>query len=434
MKNVPTDPVEGSRFMKTVGQHLRYIAVVAALLSFSHSCSSSNFTTTSRLSPAGRKTNNPNTSVVDKTPSPQATQNQNGGSSSPVIPPVEVTGSFLTGIFFNDYGTPVSNADLKIVANSYETKTNPQGEFKIPVSKIPADTFDVQVSNVANGPDQDSSSYTVQTTLPSDLAAVVQSEKSNTTVTRDIEQKLGWTFPRNMSPTGEDGSFRYVLSTVTLPKAEGGVSVGILPSNSQDSNGLKYLNESNGGGIRLSWSAPAGSNTFIVIGKDKSVIESVQKDPQGAFPAGTTPILAYEACTTDGSYSSSAAGPLGSSGKCGIKFLPTGAGGILDQESQYFFRVLIVNGSNNYISAVDRLKYSAPTWAVYHTAIESCYPKYFGPSLFLDGTTTIDPAKFGSGNKPACDETTRGRPHCTSQDDGSPSKCLSCESSLLLCN
>ena len=415
--------------MKAVGKHLRSGSCLAALLVVLLSCSSGSFTTASKVSPTGAKSGGTNNTGV-QTPSTQQ-PTQSGGSS--VIPPVEVTGSFLTGVFFNDYGAPVANADLKIVSNSYETKTNTQGEFKFPVSKIPADTFDVQVSNVSNGPDPDESSYVVQTSLPSDLSAIVASEKSNTTVSRDIDQKLGWTFPLNMTLVASDASFKYVLATVTLPKPEGGVSVSVLPGNSLEPNGLKYLNESNGGGIRLSWNAPTGSNAIIVLGENKSVIESIQKDPQGAFPAGTTPILGYEACA-DTTYSSSSAGPLGTSGKCGIKFTPAGSGGILDQTSEYFFRVLIVNGGNNYISAVERIKYSAPVWALYHTQIESCYPKYYGPSLLLSDASGIDPNKFGVANQPACTDALRGRPHCTGISDGSPSKCQSCETNLLLCN
>lgn len=419
--------------MRRVSTHLfqglfAQTAVCGGLILFI-ACSSSSFTSSAKLSPAGSKT-----TVQQPAAGKSPAGSQPPAESSPVLPPVEVTGSFLTGFMQNESGEPLANAGLKIVANSYQTTTSQNGQFKLPVSKIPADTFELRVTNVSNGPDSDSSEYTVETTLPSDISSLVQTEKTNTTETRDLAQKIGLTLPRNTVPfTAEDSSVRqkYILSAVSLPKADSGVSVGVLQKRS-DLTGvsLGFMNESHGGAVRLKWSAPAGANVTILLGTVKSVIESVQKDLAGNYPSQSLPVLAFEACNDSG-YSSASSGPLAATGLCGIKF-ETGGTATLDQTNQYFFRMIIKDGNNHYISAVETQKYIAPAWYVYHTEIESCWPKYYGPSLLTAGGN-IDPLKLGSMNKPACTEANRGTPHCTSSEDGSPSKCFNCESSLLLC-
>jgi hypothetical protein len=426
--------------MLSLRRSISGVISISALLAFAYACSGSSFTSGSTGSGgkgkvvAGGTKNNPATTETQST--------NNTVTNSAPLPPVEITGSYLTGVLNDPAGEPLADATLEVIATNHSTTTNTAGEFKIPVLKIPSSTFEMKLSNVSRGPDSESSQYTVQTTLPPALAALVDSEKSNTTVKRDMDQAVNWTFPRNMTPvsSAEDSSQKYVLNTLVVPKSVGTLSLGVLTNDNRDLSKTRYSNDSHGGAARFSWNAPA--DAVVKIGYSTGVNslaswtgdERVELPSQGPTSSGGTggifTVSAFDACDDDGFRTQASGTFTPVNAKCGIKFLSSGS--LLNQVDGYYFRISVLVGNKLLLSPIEKAKYSTPTWSLYHTAIESCWPKYFGPSLMLPDGSGIDPTKFGL-TQPACTDSLRGQPFCVGQDDGSPSKCLSCETNLFLC-
>ncbi len=432
---------------------------ISALLAFAYACGGSSFTSgTSGAAGkgkvvAGGTKNNPvatetQTKNTNQTNNTNSNSNNNTVTNSAPLPPVEITGSYLTGVLNDPAGEPLADATLEVIATNHSTTTNTAGEFKIPVLKIPSSTFEMKLSNVSRGPDSESSQYTVQTTLPPALAALVDSEKSNTTVKRDMDQAVNWTFPRNTTPTSSaDGAEqKYILNTLVVPKTQGTLSVGTLTNDKRDLSKTRYSNDSHGGAARFSWNAPADAVVKIGFSTGVNSLASwtgdarVELPSQGPSVSGGTGVVfnlsAFDACDDEGFRTQASGTFTPADAKCGIKFLSSG--GLLNQNDGYYFRISILVGNKLLLSPVEKVKYSTPTWSLYHTAIESCWPKYFGPSLMLPDGSGPDLTKFASGPPPmnalpSCTEALRGQPFCTSSPDGSPSKCLSCETKLYLC-
>lgn len=432
--------------MLNIRRPITALISVITLLAFAYACGVSSFTSgvtasggKGKVVASGTK-NNPETTETQTTNTSQT--NNNTTTISAPLPPVEITGSYLTGVLNDTAGEPLAEATLEVTATNHSTTTNTAGEFKIPVLKIPSSTFEMKISNVSRGPDSESSQYTVQTTLPPALAALVDSEKSNTTVKRDMDQGVNWTFPRNTTPTSSaDGTEqKYILNTLVVPKTQGTLSVGTLTNDKRDLSKTRYSNDSHGGAARFSWNAPADAVVKIGFSTGVNSLASwtgdarVELPSQGPSVSGGTGVVftesAFDACDDEGFRTQASGTFTPTDAKCGIKFLSSG--GLLNQNDDYYFRISILVGNKLLLSPVEKVKYSTPTWSLYHTAIESCWPKYFGPSLMLSDGSEIDPTKFGT-TQPACTDALRGQPFCVGQSDGSSSKCLSCETNLFLC-
>ncbi|MEN9825065.1 MAG: hypothetical protein RI953_810, partial [Pseudomonadota bacterium] len=63
-----------------------------------------------------------------------------------VIPPVPVSGSFLTGVMLEYNGAPVAQAKLTVLDSNFETETSDLGEFALPVEKLNSKTIPLKVT------------------------------------------------------------------------------------------------------------------------------------------------------------------------------------------------------------------------------------------------------------------------------------------------
>lgn len=282
--------------------------------------------------------------------------------------------------------------------------------------------------------------FVVETELPSDLAVIVESEKTNTAVVKTIDDRLGWMFPRNpIGVSSSDGSeTKYILPSATLPKGDANTNVSIL---------TKYSNVSTGSSARFEWTfpgaSPAGWSVVIAYGKNFDLVSQWAMTPVASQSADLSTIDTYDKCT-DTSFRNSATGVLDPYvGKCGVLFSPT-VGVIPNKSDAYYWRIGMKNGNQVLISPVVKAMHQAPMWVQYHTAVESCYPDYYGPNPALTQAIVVWPSNNSTTSisdgyvpsLPKCDDNSlgvQGKTVCTSSPDGSPSKCLGCETNLWLC-
>jgi hypothetical protein len=279
--------------------------------------------------------------------------------------------------------------------------------------------------------------FLVETALPLDLAAKVESEKSNTSVVKNLDDRLGWMFPRNPIgvSTSDGAEVKYVLPSATLPKTEAGTNLSIL---------TKYSNVSTGSSARFEWTFPGASSTgwsvVIAYGKNFDLVSQWAMNPIASPGADLSTIDTYDKCT-DTSFRNTSTGVLDPYvGKCGVLFSPT-TGVIPNKTDGYFWRIGMKNGNQVLVSPVLKAKFEAPVWLQYHTQVESCYPDYYGPNPALttgivtwpitNSITTLSNGYVTS--LPNCDINLQGKTLCTGSADGSPSKCNFCETNLWLC-
>lgn len=329
---------------------------------------------------------------------------------------------------------------MTIISTQHTTTTDTNGEFRIPVSAIPSGTFNMRLAFDRVDPDTLEKAlleFLVETALPQDLAAKVESEKSNTSVVKNLDDRLGWMFPRNPIgvSTSDGAEVKYVLPSATLPKTDAGTNLSIL---------TKYSNVSTGASARFEWTFPGADPTgwgvVIAYGKSYDLVSQWTMNPVASQSADLSTIDTYDKCT-DTSFRNTATGVLDPYvGKCGVLFSPT-TGVIPNKTDGYFWRIGMKNGNQVLVSPVVKAKFEAPVWLQYHTQVESCYPDYYGPNPALtmgivtwpitNSITTLSNGYVTS--LPNCDINLQGKTLCTGSADGSPSKCNFCETNLWLC-
>jgi len=174
-------------------------------------------------------------------PTPNASPTKNDGG---VLPPVQVSGAYLTGVLNDSNGDVIASAALEIVESKYSTRSDKLGQFKIPASKIPAGVFLIE----ANLPGR-KSKLTFEATLPSDIRTLVDNANASTSAEIALARALGLALPWGLNNPEDDsgGLQRLLFSTNSLP----------LPKGTQRVlNYTGLINESAGDTARFKWSNP----------------------------------------------------------------------------------------------------------------------------------------------------------------------------------
>lgn len=379
-----------------------------------------------------------------KAPSSAANNSNTTPPTTEVLPPVPVTGSFLTGVLADSDGSLLAGATMTIVATQHTTTTDLNGEFRIPVSAIPPGNFNMRLAFDRVDPDTDQKElleFLVETSLPQDLAAKVESEKSNTSLVKNLDDRLGWMFPRNpIGVNNSDGTeVKYILPSATLPKTDAGTNLSIL---------TKYSNVSTGSSARFEWTFPGANSTgwsvVIAYGKSFDLVSQWAMNPVASQSTDLAIVDTYDKCTDTNFRNRADAVPLDPYfGRCGVLFSPT-VGVIPNKTDSYYWRIGMKNGNQVLISPVVKAMYQAPMWVQYHTGVESCYPDYYGPNPALTQAIVVWPSNNSTTSisdgyvpsLPKCDDNplgVQGKTVCTGSADGSPSKCQFCETNLWLC-
>lgn len=341
------------------------------------------------------------------TPSGSAIKD-NGG----VLPPVPVSGAYLTGVLNDANGDVIASAALEIIENKHSTRIDKLGQFKIQASKIPAGVFLIEVSLPGR-----KSKFTLETTLPSDIRTLVDNANAAKPAEIELDRALGLSLPWGLNDTEEDSGGLQRLSFVTnsLPLSKGPKRV---------SNYTKLLNTSAGNIARFKWKhkGEAAASVKLMHTLSESLIQSWDGMNESALLSnGATLLTDFSSCN-DASYTMGS-GDFNTAleAQCGISV----ANPPYSNSLPNFFRLAIVTPSELKLSAIFEIKDKIPSWLNYHENIESCYPNYRGPEVPI--------LNFGN-TLPSCNMSANlNAVWCKSSSDGSPSKCLGCESNLFIC-
>lgn len=348
-------------------------------------------------------------SLPSKSPTPNASPTKSDGA---VLPPVPVAGAYLTGVLNDANGDVIASAALEIIENKHSTRTDTLGQFKIPVNKIPAGVFLIEVDL----PDRETN-LTLETTLPSDIRTLIDNANASTSAEIALARALGLALPWELNNPEDDsgGVQRLSFLTNSLPLPKGTQRV---------SNYTGLINESAGNIARFKWShtAEVAASVKLMHSLSESLLQGWDGTNESALLGNGATLLTNFSSCNDASYTMGS-GDFNTAleAQCGISV----ANPPYSNSLPNFFRLAIVTPSELKLSAIFEIKDKIPSWLNYHENVESCYPNYRGP--------TVPTLNFGN-TLPSCTMSTNlNAVWCKSSADGSPSKCLGCENNLFIC-
>ncbi len=201
-----------------------------------------------------------------------------------VIPPVPVAGSFLTGVLNLPDGSRAKQTSVTVVETDYKTKTNDQGEFTVPVSKIPESVPTLKI-NVAN------KELSTQWVIPTDIAPLIEAARSAGAEVRELTRRIGILLTDSIINAGP--SDKPALTTVSLPTPTGSSSTQIEIWRDVQFNGSE-------GRAQFMWGNAQTQSGIITIIAGKSSAEreisAWDGDPQ-KLPASATVFQGFESCS-----------------------------------------------------------------------------------------------------------------------------------------
>lgn len=346
-------------------------------------------------------------SLPSKSPTPNASPTKSDGA---VLPPVPVAGAYLTGVLNDANGDVIASAALEIIENKHSTRTDTLGQFKIPVSKIPAGVFLIEVDL----PNRESN-LTLETTLPSDIRTLVDNANAATPADIALARALGLALPWGLNnPEDESGGMQrllFVTNSLPLPKGTQRVS-----------NYTGLINESAGNIARFKWShqVEVAASVKLMHSLSESLLQGWDGTNESALVSNGATLLTNFSSCNDAPYTSGF-GDFNTAwiAQCGVSL----ANAPYSNSLPNFFRLAIVTPSELKLSPIFEIKDKIPSWLNYHENIESCYPNYRGPAVNIF-TNTMPPCTMSANLNTVW---------CKSSSDGSPSNCLFCENNLFIC-
>jgi len=212
------------------------------------------------------------------------------------MPPTPVSGIYLTGVLFQKDGTPMVDALVRIERVNFSTRTNEEGEFKIPVEKMTSKIVSLEISHrerviradIPLPPDVLKSVNQAHVDLGQEpLEGAEPTTRSQplpdgTQPIAKIERRLGLQIPENVSVAASVGGQveKQSLLVSSLPALDTGEST------KQVSFWTQIENESNADSVRFSWTLDAAKEGLVRVVFAWSELELSQWD--GA--AGTIPM------------------------------------------------------------------------------------------------------------------------------------------------
>ncbi|MFZ9518986.1 MAG: LamG-like jellyroll fold domain-containing protein [Silvanigrellaceae bacterium] len=132
-------------------------------------------------------------------------------SGSAVIPPIETTGSFLTGVLVDETGNAVPDMELEIESTNFKTKTDNAGQFEIPLEKVPLDAFQFQLK-------KSSDEAAAKTQIPQELASLIAAAQLKSGSNVSIERMIAFEIPsRTSNSTFWQTNIASDIKTYSLP-------------------------------------------------------------------------------------------------------------------------------------------------------------------------------------------------------------------------
>lgn len=201
-----------------------------------------------------------------------------------VIPPVPVAGSFLTGVLNLPDGSVAKQTSVTVVETDYKTKTNDQGAFTVPISKIPQSVPTLKI-NVAN------KTVNAQWVIPADIAPLIEAARSAGAEVRELSRRVGIILTDSIINAG--ASDKPELTTVSLPTPTGSSSAQIEIWRDVQFDG-------SAGRAQFIWGNAQTQSGIITIISGKSSTEKEISAWDGdplKLPALANVFQGYESCT-----------------------------------------------------------------------------------------------------------------------------------------
>lgn len=127
-------------------------------------------------------------------------------SETTVIPPVPVTGSFLTTVLMDEFSEPIAQAGVLADAGQFTTRTNDKGVFSLPVRLVKDNAVELDVE--ING----------QTLLLNVQLPVADAVRSvDPTAGAELPRALGVSVGGYLPPPPATPSTRFPVVTLSLP-------------------------------------------------------------------------------------------------------------------------------------------------------------------------------------------------------------------------
>jgi hypothetical protein len=127
-----------------------------------------------------------------------------------VIPPVVVTGSFLSGVMVDASGAILPDTSFQIEKNGLTVQTASDGQFYLPVEKIPAGKVDLRI-------EKNAAVVHVTLSLPSDVASLIEASRSRGGKPAELGRSLGIEVPE-LSDSAWNSSTRVAVATFSIPR------------------------------------------------------------------------------------------------------------------------------------------------------------------------------------------------------------------------
>jgi hypothetical protein len=260
-----------------------------------------------------------------------------------VIPPVVVTGSFLTGVLYNESSNEISGALLKITDSNYQTLTDSKGRFKLPLKFLKSSSFQVEIgrNKIAT------SNFGVY--LPKDIRLLVEKFRDSAA---DVEMPriLALSVPSGISNQGKPSSQTGIqdLLSVSLPKATGSMDFAAFWDIENLSNGLD---------ARFRWSLPRQPTSvkLAISTKPDSVFGWDASSDDELIRGGGIVVTDFSGCTASDSSPSAGSFVSVPQGVCGLSF----SNAPLNIQDRFYFRFAVTEKTVTRLSTVFTVSASA---------------------------------------------------------------------------
>jgi hypothetical protein len=126
-----------------------------------------------------------------------------------VVPPVIVTGSFLSGVMVDSAGVVASDTSFQIEKTGFTVQTASDGQFYLPVEKIPAGKVDLRI-------EKNSAAVHVYLSLPSDVASLVEAARTRGVKSAELPRSLGIEVPE-AADAAWNNTKRIAVATFSVP-------------------------------------------------------------------------------------------------------------------------------------------------------------------------------------------------------------------------
>lgn len=140
----------------------------------------------------------------------------NPATDPTAVPPIVVTGSYVTGILVDDFNAPLANREVSADEGRYAVRTDASGTFKMPIAFLRDNSFDVDVKL---GQQEIPLRLKPCPHLLAAIKTAATSEGAEAELLMAVRLSESRSVPKNDPSTGED--VRILADAISVPKETG---------------------------------------------------------------------------------------------------------------------------------------------------------------------------------------------------------------------